>query len=173
MPNHVHLLVTPSEENSVSAMMKAIGERYVPAFNKAHRRTGTLWEGRFRSSIVDSERYLFTCYRYIELNPVRAGLVSDPAQFQWSSYLANAEGVESAIVTPHELYLAISDDVDERRLEYRRMFGAGLSEEDLRAVREAVTGGFALAGPVLHGVLESHNGRRSQRVRRSNLTGNV
>jgi putative transposase len=110
MDNHVHLLVTPSADDSVSRMMKAVGERYVRAFNKRHKRTGTLWEGRFKSSIVDSERYLFTLYRYIELNPVRAGMVSHPSEYGWSSYGVNAEGAESALVTPHPLLLAFGDE---------------------------------------------------------------
>jgi putative transposase len=166
MPNHVHLLLTPSTDRAASAMMKAVGERYVRAFNKAHKRTGTLWEGRFRSSIIDSERYLLTCYRYIELNPVRAGLAAHPSQYPWSSYAANAAGAKSDGITPHELYMAISEDPDERRREYVRMFGVGLTEEELRAIRESVCGGFALAGPVVHGLVESHTGMRSQRVRR-------
>jgi putative transposase len=166
MPNHVHLLLTPSTDRSASAMMKAIGERYVRAFNKAHKRTGTLWEGRFRSSIVDSDRYLLTCYRYIELNPVRAGLAAHPSEYAWSSHAANAAGVKSDVITPHELYMAISEDADERRREYRAMFGSDLSEDELRAIRESVSGGFALAGAVLHGRIESHTGMRSQRVRR-------
>ncbi len=153
-------------DRAASAMMKAVGERYVRAFNKAHKRTGTLWEGRFRSSIVDSERYLLTCYRYIELNPVRAGLAAHPSEYLWSSYAANAAGATSDVITPHELYMAISEDADERRREYRAMFGADLSEDELRAIRESVSGGFALAGAVLHGRIESHTGMRSQRVRR-------
>jgi len=167
MPNHVHLLLTPSSDLSVSRMMKAIGERYVRAFNKAHKRSGTLWEGRFKSSIVDSQRYLFTCYRYIELNPVRAGMVSHPAEYPWSSYLVNAEGGESDIVKPHELYLAISADPEERLREYRKWFGSEMTMEELNAVRDAIRSGFALGGPVLHGQVESHNGMRSQRMRRS------
>jgi putative transposase len=101
MDNHVHLLVTPAKDDSMSRMMKAVGERYVRAFNKRHKRTGTLWEGRFKSSIVETAKYLFTLYRYIELNPVRAGMVAHPSEYAWSSYGANAEGAEVILVKPH------------------------------------------------------------------------
>ena len=166
MPNHVHLLLTPDNDHSASRMMKAVGERYVRAFNKRHKRTGTLWEGRFKSSIVESDRYLFTLYRYIEMNPVRAGLVAHPAQYPWSSYLANAEGAESALITPHPQYLAMAESFQDRRDAYRAMFAQDLPAEDLREIRDAITGGFALGSAVLHGLLESHTGMRSQRKRR-------
>jgi putative transposase len=166
MSNHVHLLLTPATDNGVSRMMKAIGERYVRAFNKAHKRSGTLWEGRFKSSIVDTEKYLFTCYRHIEMNPVRAGMVTRPGEYPWSSYLINAEGADSDFVTPHKLFLGISQDSNERRRVYRSYFGTEVTSEDLTAIREAISGGFALGGPVLHGQVESHNGARSKRMRR-------
>jgi len=166
MSNHVHLLVTPSSDHSVSRMMKAVGERYVRAFNKRHRRTGTLWEGRFKSTIVDSAKYLFTLYRYIEMNPVRAGLVSHPSQYAWSSYGVNANGEESKLITPHPLFLAIADDEMKRRGRYRAMFGEPLTEDELNDIRAALSGGFALGGAVHHGAIESHTGMRSQRKRR-------
>jgi putative transposase len=166
MPNHVHLLVTPPTEDAVSGMMKALGERYVRAFNKAHKRSGTLWEGRFKSSIVESHSYLFICYRYIELNPVRAGLAAHPGEYPWSSYLANAEGAASQLISPHPAYLAIADDPLQRRQRYREMVERGVSYEDLEAIRAAVCGGFALGTAVHHGLVESHTGMRSQRVRR-------
>lgn len=92
MTNHVHLLATPAEPGGISRMMQAIGRRYVAAFNARYRRTDTLWEGRFKSALVDSERYVLACYRYIELNPVRAGMVAAPGDYRWSSYHANADG---------------------------------------------------------------------------------
>jgi len=171
MSNHVHLLVTPAADDSVSRMMKAVGERYVRAFNKRHKRTGTLWEGRFKSTIVDSERYLFTLYRYIELNPVRAGMVSHPREYPWSSYAANAEGAESDLVAPHPGFLAISDDPAERRSRYREMFGADLTEDELGEIRDALSGGFALGPAIHHGAVESHTGMRTQRRRRRNGQG--
>jgi putative transposase len=168
MPNHVHLLVTPARDRCVSRMMKAVGERYVRAFNKRHKRTGTLWEGRFKSSIVDSEKYLFTLYRYIELNPVRAGIVSHPSAYPWSSHAANAGGAPSDLVTPHPLYLSFAEDPQERGRSYRAMFGSDLSEKDLHDIRDAISGGFALGGAVHHGAVESHTGMPSQRKRSRN-----
>jgi len=170
MSNHVHLLLTPGDDWAVSRMMKAIGERYVRQFNKAHRRTGTLWEGRFRSSIVDSQSYLFTCQRYIELNPVRAGLVTHPSQYRWSSYRANAEGVDSALITPHPLFLSIAQEDEERRRAYRALFTAELTSEEIYAIREAVIGGFALGGPVHLWSVLSNTGQRAHRVKRGCVT---
>jgi len=167
MSNHVHLLLTPGDEWGVSRMMKAIGERYVRYFNRAHRRTGTLWEGRFRSSIVDSQSYLFTCQRYIELNPVRAGLVSHPAEYPWSSYLENAEGAKSGVVTAHPLFLSMSPDPDQRRASYRKLFEADLSTDELYDIREAVIGGFALGGPIHVWAVQSNTGLRAYRLKHS------
>jgi putative transposase len=168
MTNHFHLLVTPEGDESVSRMMKAVNERYVRAFNKRHRRTGTLWEGRFKSTVVETDRYLFNLYRYIELNPVRAGMVTRPDEYEWSSHAANAFGTQSALVTPHRSFLEIAPDPEERRLRYRALFDARLSDEELAEIRDAICGGFALGGPVHHGLVESHTGMRSQRRRRRN-----
>src|SRR6188508_17354 len=101
MTNHVHLLLTPGAAESCTELMRDIGRNYVPYFNRRHERTGTLWEGRFRSCIVDSARYVLACYRYIELNPVRAGLVDRPESYAWSSYRANADGHDDRLTTPH------------------------------------------------------------------------
>ena len=171
MSNHVHLLVTPDGDHCVSAMMKAVGETYVRAFNKAHKRSGTLWEGRFKSSIIETDRYLMACQRYIELNPVRAGMVSHPAQYEWSSYRVNAAGSWSDLLTPHDLYLSMGPDQDRRAACYRRLFEAPVSEEDILAIRQAAAGGFALGGPIHQCRVESHAGRRSQRLRRSYVDG--
>lgn len=102
MTNHVHLLVTPADAEGVSRMMQQVGRRYVRYFNKTDRRSGTLWEGRFKSCLVQSTEYLLQCYRYIELNPVRASMVCDPADYKWSSYRSNGLGVGSALLTPHQ-----------------------------------------------------------------------
>jgi len=130
MTNHVHLLATPAEPGAVSRMMQAIGRRYVASFNARYRRTGTLWEGRFKSALVDSERYLLTCYRYIELNPVPAATVAAPADYRWSSHARNAEGVHGPHVTPHAMYLRLGTDQAERHQAYRRLFDPALAPED-------------------------------------------
>ena len=104
MTNHVHLLLTPEEKDSVALLMKNLGQRYVQYINRTYRRSGTLWEGRFRSCLTQSEEYVLACYRYIELNPVRADMVVHPREYRWSSYCANAEGRKNKLLTPHEQY---------------------------------------------------------------------
>jgi putative transposase len=118
MSNHVHLLVTPSKPGAIGTMMQDLGRRYVRVINTIHRRTGTLWEARFRSSLIDSENYLLTCHRYIELNPVRAGLVSDPALYPWSSHLHYALGHSSKLITEHPVYLSLGPSALERSAAY-------------------------------------------------------
>ena len=135
MTNHVHLLVTPNELGAVSKMMQTIGRRYVGCFNARYRRTGTLWEGRFKAALVDSDRYLLTCYRYIELNPVRAGMVADPRHYRWSSHNSNAHGADEARITPHPCYLALGNSPLERQARYRALFEHLASHEDTEAVR--------------------------------------
>ena len=98
MTNHAHLLVTPERSNSASLMMKHLGQRYVQYINRAYRRTGTLWEGRFRSCLAQNEGYVLACYRYIELNPVRANIVEHPADYPWSSFRANAQGAKDVLI---------------------------------------------------------------------------
>ena len=114
MTNHVHLLLTPQQAESVPRLIIALGRRYVQYINKTYRRTGTLWDSRYKSSLIQAETYLLTCQRYIELNPVRAAMVDDPAHYRWTSYRTNGLGQPSAILTPHPLYLSLGEHV--RRL---------------------------------------------------------
>ena len=144
MTNHVHLLLTPQLENSISKMMQSIGRRYVQYFNFRQKRSGTLWEGRYKSTLIDSERYLLTCYRYIEMNPVRAGMVSKPGEYPWSSYLCHAEGESDAVITEHDLYIALGRNKEERQQAYRSLFDSVLNEEDINAIRAATNSGWAL-----------------------------
>lgn len=135
MTNHVHLLVTPHEPGAVSRMMQAIGRRYVGCFNARHRRTGTLWEGRFKSALVDNAEHLLTCYRYIELNPVRAGMVAAPADYRWSSHARNAFGAHEPRITPHPLYLGLGASDAERQLAYGALFKSELCSDKLNDLR--------------------------------------
>jgi putative transposase len=144
MTNHVHLLVTPEAPENVSNLMKHVGQRYAQYVNRKHRRTGSLWEGRFRSSIVDSERYLLVCQRYIELNPVRAGMVRNPVAYPWSSYRANALGEPSTLIVPHPTFLALGEEDEARRARYRGLVSSGVGADDLEAIRTAAKGGHAL-----------------------------
>jgi putative transposase len=143
MSNHAHILATPENENSASTMMQQLGRKYVAYFNKTHKRTGTLWEGRFRSSSIRSARYLFVCYRYIELNPVRAGLVQSPGDYEWSSYRANAEGAWSDLLTPRQEWVALGESHDLRVRQYRSMFDDVVDEYDDQ-IRLALKKGRAL-----------------------------
>jgi len=122
MTNHVHLLVTPEQPDGIAKMMQSIGRRYVQYINRSYRRSGSLWEGRFKSSLVQAEEYLLTCMRYIELNPVRAGLVAAPGEYRWSSFRSNALGHEDALVTPHSCYYALGRSPALRQAAYRALF---------------------------------------------------
>lgn len=136
MTNHVHFLVTPSVADSVSNAMKAVGSRYAQYINLRYRRTGTLWEGRHRASLVQTEHYLLCCYRYIELNPVRAGMVARLDEYRWSSYGCNAWGDRSWL-HPHEEYLRLGVSREARGHAYRELFRCQLSEADLHLIRKA------------------------------------
>jgi putative transposase len=142
MTNHVHLLVTPMTESAVSKTMQYLGAEYVRYFNEKHARTGTLWEGRFRSCLIESERYFLTCQQYIELNPVRAGMVSTPGEYRWSSYHANALGVPTSIHSPHETYLSLGKNHQQRLSAYRALFGDGLPRGQLDRIRCATNKGL-------------------------------
>ena len=135
MTNHVHLLVTPRSEGAVTSVMQSVGRRYVRYFNDRYRRTGTLWQGRYRARLIDSDQYLFTCYRYIEMNPVRAGIVSSPHQYRWSSYGANALGQPDALVAPHEYLFALGDSSESRQAAYRALFDQPLDEQAITHIR--------------------------------------
>ena len=144
MTNHVHLLMTPADEQAVSATLQALGRRFVPHVNHRHGRTGTLWEGRFKASPVQEERYLLACYRYIELNPVRAGMVERPEDWPWSSYRTNALGEQTSLLSPHPLYLSLGADADQRRMAYRSLFDLPLDPRTLGDVRTCLQTGTPL-----------------------------
>jgi putative transposase len=136
MTNHIHLLATGREPGAISRMMQAIGRRYVRYINRAYGRTGTLFEGRFKSSLIETDRYLLTCMRYIELNPVRAGIAAAPGEYMWSSYRQNASGMPCESLAPHPTYLELSSDPWERGAAYRALFSQALSSEELEIIRE-------------------------------------
>jgi len=141
MTNHVHLLLTPRDETSVSRMIQNVGRRYVPYVNKKYGRTGTLWEGRFKASTVERKNYLLACYRYIEMNPVRAGIVGHPGNYVWSSYRSNALGNTASLLTPHAEYLQLGTSLSERTRHYRAIFESvrGEQESDIRAYLQSGT----------------------------------
>lgn len=136
MTNHVHLLVTPGVNYGISRLMQVIGRKYVQFINRTYRRSGTLWEGRYKASLIDSDAWLLTCMRYIEMNPVRAGMVDHPSVYHWSSYRANAIGSSSCLLIPHGLYLALGSDSSIRQYAYRELFRRGLDSGQVHEIRE-------------------------------------
>lgn len=135
MTNHVHLLLTPHRHNAVARTLQSLGRRYVRYINDTYHRTGTLWEGRYKASLVGDGHYLMHCHRYIELNPVRAAMVSDPRNYRWSSYHALAFGDADPLLTPHPDYLALSHDLAMRRRAYRQMVMEAVDAADVEAIR--------------------------------------
>ncbi len=144
MTNHVHLLMTPLEERALSKLMQYLGRLYARYFNDRYGRTGTLFEDRFRSSIVDSDAYLLTCLRYIELNPVRAGMVSAPGDYRWSSYAAHAFGNRVGLWTPHPTYVALGATQSTRATAYRQIIDEALDRDILTEIRRCASKGLVL-----------------------------
>lgn len=144
MTNHVHLLVTPKTSKSISKMIQHVGRHYVTYINATYNKSGTLWEGRHKGSVVNSEQYLLACMRYIELNPVRAGMVKNPIDYSWSSYAANAVGRPDKIVTPHERYKGLARKASERLHVYRELFSQSLDPAQVHDIRTTVQTGTPL-----------------------------
>jgi putative transposase len=162
MTNHVHLLLTPQVAGACTALMRDLGQRYVHYFNHRHERTGTLWEGRFRSCIVQSARYVLGCYRYIESNPVRARMVDHPTGYLWSSYAVNSGMRSDPLVTAHPEYLALAADVEARQAAYRALFDERLEPLLEKAIRDATNGGYALASEAFKRVVLAPRGYRTE-----------
>lgn len=169
MTNHVHLLATPMMENGISLMMQALGRRYVRYFNYTYQRTGTLWEGRFKSCVINAEEYLFTCQRYIEQNPVRANMVNHPADYKWSSYRFHGqESLErqSELWQPHGLYIQLSRQQKNRAKRYQVLLKAHLSDEELGRIRSTTQSDMALGNDKFKEKIEKLTGRRVSSMKR-------
>lgn len=136
MTNHVHLLVTPSASGQIAHLMQALGRRYVRYVNNRYRRTGTLWEGRYKACPVHGETYLLRCHRYIENNPVRAGMVAQAGDYAWSSHASNAGGRCDPLLRPHPAYLALGANPGERQRAYGALVREALSEDDVATIRD-------------------------------------
>jgi putative transposase len=144
MTNHVHLLLTPHQRGACARVMKAVNQRYVQRLNASVGRSGTLWEGRFHSSVVSSSRYALTCYRYIELNPVRAGMVEEPGDYPWSSHLSNAGALPHPMLSAHVAYESLGDAPEQRGSAYRALFDVELPGPDIEEIRKATRGGYCM-----------------------------
>ena len=160
MTNHLHLLITPHEDQSLSKTMQTLGRYYVQYYNYCYRRTGTLWEGRYKATLIDSETYLLTCMRYIELNPVRAGMVSHPSEYSWSSYHHNAQGQANELVTPHREYHRLGKTAQERQAAYRQLFKHHLAERDMIEIRDATNKAWVLGSDRFKARMERQLERR-------------
>jgi putative transposase len=171
MTNHVHVLATPKLPNAVSRLMQSIGRRYVQYVNRTYRRSGTLWEGRFKASLVNAEEYLLLCYRYIELNPVRAGMVQDPGEYVWSSYRWHGLGEANALVKDHALYVGLGSDDSSRQQAYRALFRAQLDDEALAEIRKSTQQGLPLGGERFREEVAAVLGRRLGHGRRGRPEG--
>jgi putative transposase len=163
MTNPVHLLVSPSSPQACALLMRNLGQRYVQYFNRRYGRTGTLWEGRFRSCLVDTARYVLACHRYIELNPVRAGMVRSVSEYRWSSHNVNAGRASDALLTRHAECLALGVDDASRHAAYQGLFASGDDPAFVAAIRDATNGGYALVGEELKSRLPLETRRRLER----------
>ena len=166
MTNHVHLLMTPRAPNAISGCMQYLGRNYVRYFNQRYARSGTLFEGRFKSSIVQTSDYYLVCQRYIELNPVRAGIVTDPASYSWSSYRAHAFNRSVRMWKPHLEYLSLGTNATTRTSVYRRFVSERLSDQSVTEVRSALNAGLALGNPEFKRQIEALTGVRQHHLRR-------
>ena len=144
MTNHVHILLTPEHPSSIAKTFQSLGRQYVQYVNTVYRRTGTLWEGRYRATLIDSEAYLLTCSRYIELNPVRAEMVTHPREYPWSSYHFHAQGQGDPLLTPHGLYQQLGRTEVARQQAYRELFRHHLRGETLDEIRETTNKAWVL-----------------------------
>ena len=160
MTNHVHLLLSAARPESPGALMKALGQKYVQYVNRTYRRSGTLWEGRFRSCITQEDSYLLSCQRYIELNPVRANMVEHPAEYRWSSYRGNAQEEPDPLLTPHAVYLALGQDTASRAAAYRELFRYQIEPGLVDEIRRATNGNYALGSPAFAKQVSAALGRR-------------
>jgi putative transposase len=162
MTNHVHLLVTPLSDFALSQVMQSVGRRYVRYINHEYGRSGTLWEGRYKASLVDRDEYLLACQRYIEMNPVRAGMVAHPGDYPWSSYRHHAHGAADDVLTVHPLHLGLGPDAPSRQQAYRELFRGEIADHQLHEIRHALNHELALGGERFKQRIEETTKRRTR-----------
>ncbi|MCF6319091.1 MAG: transposase [Proteobacteria bacterium] len=161
MTNHVHLLMTPSNEKGVSLLMQSLGRYYVRYVNDTYNRSGTLWEGRYKSTLVDSDNYFLIVSRYIELNPVRACMVKYPFEYPWSSFRKNALGVPIKLITPHYCYLSLGSNNDERQQAYKALFESQIPDYTIKEIRDSLNKAWVLGDNRFIQQIEKQSGRRA------------
>lgn len=160
MDNHFHLLLTPETDTGVPQMMQAVGRAYVRYFNLRHQRSGTLWEGRYRSNLIESERYLLACMVYIDLNPVRAGMVLEPSAFKWSSHKHCIGQVNDPWLTPHALYWGLGNTPFAREAAYAELVQTGLAQREKEQLTQSALSGWVLGSANFVGGLQQATQRR-------------
>jgi len=165
MSNHFHLLATPETVEGIPQMMQAVGRRYVRNYNMRHARTGTLWEGRYKSTLIQAERYLLACMVYMDLNPVRAGMVADPAVYPWSSHHHYIGRRADKLITPHPLYWELGNTPFARDQAYAELVRSGISEKQKQALTDSTLRGWALGEPDYVAELQRRTERRVERSR--------
>ncbi|HED35784.1 MAG TPA: transposase [Gammaproteobacteria bacterium] len=161
MTNHCHFLMTPQTEEGIGKVIQMLGRYYVQYFNRKYERTGTLWEGRYKATLIDSVNYLLICSRYIELNPVRAQMVAHPSEYPWSSYRFSALGQVDGNVSPHSIYTALGKKKDQRQKAYRALFKARIPEKTLTETREATNKSWLLGSKQFEDKIQQKLNRRS------------
>ncbi|MBB3214634.1 putative transposase [Herbaspirillum sp. Sphag1AN] len=166
MPDHVHLLATPSDAEGLARMMQWLGRYYVPYFNQKYDRAGTLWQGRYKATVVDAETYLLLCSRYIELNPVRSGLVAAPTDYQWSSYVHHIGARQDPLITDHQVYWDLGNTPFDREIAYKKLVEQPLSANEMTAITQATLKGWALGGAQFMQMLEKQANRRVSPAKR-------
>ena len=164
MPNHVHILASPGSHNTISRTIQSIGRNYVQYFNECNRGSGTIWEGRYRATVIDCKQYLLTCSRYIELNPVRAGLAKTPKDYPWSSYARNANNQPNEMISPHNRYLKLGANEKERASAYRALFKQKIDDETINTITDATLKGWALGDARFASKIEKLCGRRATQL---------
>lgn len=171
MTNHIHLLCTPRQHGGVSSMMQALGRRYVRYFNFVYKRSGTLFEGRYKSCLVQEDDYLLEVYRYVELNPVRAGMVDTPGDYLWSSFQINGLGKKSELCTAHDNYLMLGNTPKERQQNYCNLFLSGSAKQILEHIRTATNKGMVVGNNRFRDEIEALTGRRVREKKRGRPVG--
>jgi len=166
MSDHVHLLASPGAEDSIPKTLQSLGRRYVQYFNHKYGSSGTLWEGRYRATVLDSKRYLLTCSRFIELNGVRAGLVDRPGEYDWSSYARNALGQEDPLISEHREYKNLAAGGKPAHKIYRSLFKKRISDDELGMIRDSTNKGWALGDEKFARKIEKTGGRRAAQLPR-------
>ena len=166
MTNHVHLLLTPITRDSISKTIQYVGRNYVSYVNAKYGKSGTLWEGRHKGSVINSENYLLACMRYIEMNPVRAGMVEHPMEYPWSSYSANAAGQTNFLIEPHIQYLVLDNDENTRLTAYRELFRNDLDSRLIHDIRTTLQTGTPLGNETFRRQIENTLGCKVGQARR-------